>query len=126
MREKTLFKKKNNEKYKFLGVVAFFLICGAVYSHSFCSGEIHMGTAVNAEDIGKPVRISEEREKININDASEEELTRLSGIGQKRAADIIAYREENGEFTQIADIMKVSGIGEKMYEEIKEQITVEE
>ncbi|MBR2061933.1 MAG: helix-hairpin-helix domain-containing protein, partial [Anaerotignum sp.] len=50
----------------------------------------------------------------------------LSGIGEKRAADIIAYRDENGEFTHITDIMKVSGIGEKMYEEIKEQITVEE
>ena len=126
MNEKTLSKKKNKEKYKFLGVVVFFLVCGLWYSHGFYKGEIQMGTAINAEDFGKPAGIIAEMEKINVNEASAEELTRLSGIGEKRAADIIAYREENGDFTQITDIMKVSGIGEKMYEEIKEQITVEE
>jgi len=126
LHEKTLSKKKNKEKYKFLGVVAFFLVCGAVYSHSFYNGEIHMGTAISTDDFGKPAGISAEMEKINLNKASVEELIRLSGIGEKRAEDIIAYRDENGEFTHITDIMKVSGIGEKMYEEIKEQITVEE
>ena len=64
--------------------------------------------------------------KININTAVFEELISLSGIGEGRAADIIAYRDENGDFSRIEDIMKVSGIGEKTFEEIKEQITVGE
>ena len=55
-----------------------------------------------------------------------EELISLSGIGEGRAADIIQFREENGVFEQIEDIMKVSGIGEKTFEEIKERITVGE
>ena len=64
--------------------------------------------------------------KININTAAEEELVSLSGIGEGRAAGIIAYRKENGAFSCIEDIMKVSGIGEKTFEEIKERITVGE
>ena len=50
----------------------------------------------------------------------------LSGIGDGRAADIIKHREENGNFSRIEDIMQVSGIGEKTFDEIKERITVGE
>ena len=67
-----------------------------------------------------------EQGKVDINKASREELMTLSGIGESRAADIIKYREENGDFSRIEDIMLVSGIGEKTFEEIKEQITVGE
>ncbi len=61
---------------------------------------------------------------ININSATEEELMNLTGIGQTRAADIVAYREENGDFSQKEDIKNVSGIGDSIYEDIKDQITV--
>ena len=62
--------------------------------------------------------------KISINTASVEELSSLSGIGKSRAKDIITYREENGPFTKIEDIMNVSGIGESLFASIKEDITV--
>lgn len=63
-------------------------------------------------------------EKININTATAAELMTLSGIGESRASDIIAYREENGGFQSIEDIMNVSGIKEATFEKIKDQITV--
>ena len=61
---------------------------------------------------------------ININTASSEELQALSGIGEAKAAAMIAYREEHGAFSDISEIMNVSGIGEKIFENIRENITV--
>lgn len=61
---------------------------------------------------------------ININTAGREELMRLSGIGEVRASDIIAYREANGPFGAIEDIMKVSGIKTSTFEKIRDSITV--
>ena len=62
--------------------------------------------------------------KININTASLDELKNLTGIGEKKAKDIISYREKSGNFNSIEDIMKVSGIGENGFTQIKEDITV--
>jgi competence protein ComEA len=52
---------------------------------------------------------------VNINLASVEELCRLSGIGEAKAADIVAYRKQNGPFRYPSDITKVKGIGEKTF-----------
>lgn len=62
---------------------------------------------------------------ININTATKEELMQLSGIGESRALSIIAYREKNGEFDKITDIMKVAGIKEAAFEKIKDYICTE-
>lgn len=62
--------------------------------------------------------------KININEASKEELTTLNGIGEKTAEKIINYRKEHGEFASIEDITNVSGIGASIFEKIKENITI--
>lgn len=61
-------------------------------------------------------------DKVSINTGSKEELMTLTGIGEAKAQDIIDYREENGPFKALEDIMNVSGIGEALYEKIKEQI----
>lgn len=61
---------------------------------------------------------------VNINTATKEELCSLSGIGESRADAIITYREQNGPFSCIEDIMKVSGIKDKVFEQIKDRITV--
>ena len=62
---------------------------------------------------------------VNINTASIDELKTLSGIGDSRAEDIVAYREANGSFSSIEDIKNVSGIGESIFSKIKPYITVE-
>lgn len=62
--------------------------------------------------------------KININTASESELCKIPGIGATRAAAIAAYREENGGFSAIEEIMNVSGIKEGTYVKIKDSIKV--
>ncbi len=61
---------------------------------------------------------------ININTATKEELKTLSGIGDSTAEKIIRYREDNGGFSKIEDIMKVSGIKEKLFSKIRDNITV--
>lgn len=130
MREKTLKNKNQKEKYKFLAVVLFFFVSGILYNHSLHSGSLDMGKPVPVEEIGivagEIIPVEAVLGKININIASAEELTLLPGIGEGRAADIIKYREENGNFSRIEDMMQVSGIGEKTFEEIKERITVGE
>jgi competence protein ComEA len=60
--------------------------------------------------------------KVNINSATIEELKTLNGVGDSKAKSIIEYREQNGGFKTIDDIKNVTGIGEKMFERIKEQI----
>lgn len=62
--------------------------------------------------------------RVNINSAGEEELTTLTGIGATRAKAIISYREANGPFSAIEDIMKVEGIKEGTFAKIKDEIIV--
>ena len=66
---------------------------------------------------------SENPDLININTASLEELDSLPGIGPTTAQRIIDYRNTNGPFTTIDEIMDVSGIGPSTYDEIKDLIT---
>lgn len=61
---------------------------------------------------------------IDINTATKETLTTLPGVGESKAAAIITYREENGQFSTIEDIKKVSGIGDATYDNLKDLITV--
>jgi competence protein ComEA len=63
--------------------------------------------------------------KININSASVQELQKLPQIGSVVAKRIVEYREQNGKFTKIEEIMKVKGIGEKTFLKLKPLITVE-
>ena len=62
--------------------------------------------------------------KVNLNMAGKEELMTLSGIGESRADAIIAYREANGPFGSIEEIMNIEGIKEKMFEKIRGSIEV--
>ena len=61
---------------------------------------------------------------VNLNTATKEELMILKGIGEAKAEDIIRYREKNGGFQKIEDIMKISGIKEAGFQKIKDSITV--
>ncbi|MCQ6278172.1 helix-hairpin-helix domain-containing protein [Bacillus sp. EB600] len=62
--------------------------------------------------------------KININKADENELQNIPGIGPAKAAAIIQYRQENGPFKAVEDLKKISGIGDKTFEKLKESISI--
>ena len=64
--------------------------------------------------------------RININSASKSELEEIPAVGPSTAASIMAYREDNGPFQEIEEIMNVSGIGEGKFEQMKDAITVGE
>ncbi|WP_430603867.1 competence protein ComEA [Enterococcus sp. DIV0724b] len=66
---------------------------------------------------------SKDTSKINLNQASETELQTLPGVGQKKAQEIIRYREENDGFKSIEDLKNISGFGEKTFDKLKESIT---
>ena len=61
---------------------------------------------------------------VNINTASAAELDALPGIGAKTAARIVEYRQKNGPFKKIEELMNVRGVGEKNFLKLKAQITV--
>ena len=67
-----------------------------------------------------------ENVKIDINSASAEELTRLSGIGPSHATAIVAFRQKNGPFKEPEDLMQVPRIGRKTFENNKDLIVVGE
>jgi competence protein ComEA len=61
---------------------------------------------------------------INLNTATAAELEKLPGIGQKVAARIVEYREKNGPFKKVEELMNVQGIGEKSFLQFRSQLTV--
>ena len=87
---------------------------------------IYIDTPCVCEEVKNDACYKEEStsSKININKASIDELKTLDGIGDAKAKAIIKYREENGPFSNIEEIKKVSGISESVYTKIKENITI--
>lgn len=82
-----------------------------------------MATVANAQSNSSSEEASSNG-AVNLNTASEAELMTLSGVGPSKAAAITQYREENGPFQAIEDVMNVSGIGEKTFEALQEDIIV--
>ncbi|WP_349946944.1 helix-hairpin-helix domain-containing protein [Lacrimispora sp. BS-2] len=67
---------------------------------------------------------SVQKNKVNLNTATKEELMTLRGVGEAKANDILKYRESHGGFQKIEDIMKISGIKDAAFQKIKDDITV--
>ena len=80
-----------------------------------------------AEEISAGVTSKEEAKegKVNINTATVEELKTLKGVGDKKAGAIIEYRKKNGSFKTKEDLMKVRGIGKKLFESFEERIVTQ-
>ena len=81
------------------------------------------GSAGTGQNTGIAAQAQQDN-RININTADETQLTTLTGIGATRAQAIIAYRQENGPFAAIEDIMNVQGIKEGTFAKIKDEIVV--
>jgi competence protein ComEA len=61
---------------------------------------------------------------VNLNTATAEQLATIPGVGQKMAERIIDYRQKNGGFKKVEDLMNVTGVGEKSFLKMKPLITV--
>lgn len=86
------------------------------------------GEEVNSELAQTPIPQKKEvgkEGKVNINTATVEELKTLKGIGEKKAEAIIEYRKQNGSFKNKEELMKVRGIGKKLYESFQERVVVQ-
>lgn len=82
------------------------------------------GEEISAAAASQPNAMTAAKKTINLNAAGEPELLTLTGIGPAKAAAIIEYREVNGPFKSIEDIKAISGIGDKTFEKLKEEISV--
>ena len=71
-----------------------------------------------------PALAQDVAKQININTATVKELTTLKRVGPKLAEKIVEYRKTNGNFAKPEDIVKVSGVGKKVFEDNKDMITV--
>jgi len=87
------------------------------------SSNLDTDSTINIEQPSQNHYDSEGR--LNINYATVEELCKLNGIGEKRAADIVDYRETSGGFKKIEDIMKVKGIKQGVFSKIRDYIYVD-
>ena len=102
--------------------IAFAFVLTGIFIGRNISERITLNENNSSEstDVAKPVYEG----KININTATIDYLRSLPGIGEVLAQRIIDYREENGPYDCIEDLMKVSGLGEKRFQDIKDYITV--
>lgn len=124
---------------KFDGICLILLFAFALFLTGFFLGQRKMIKPVEVTTQYLPVVTIEEDaseeeteprtllegEKININTAPAIELERLPGIGEKRAADIVAWREANGPFQDIEDLLEISGLGPGIFGQIEPYVTVE-
>jgi competence protein ComEA len=87
----------------------------------------HVGDPVTAPGSGGSASGSEAGMPggtVNLNTATEEQLETLPRIGPAMAAKILAWRADNGRFTSVDDLMNVSGIGQKTFDGLKDQVSV--
>lgn len=84
-----------------------------------------MGSSIAAQAVASPTTQAEKPGAVvNLNTATASELEALPGIGPKMAQRIVEYREKNGVFKKVEDLMNVKGIGEKNFLKLKSNLTV--
>ena len=102
------------------------VICALLIGYNlFYSSELREPVIIiTQETLGEEENSPEVSDLIDINHANKEELCQLTGIGEVLAQRIIDYRTEYGSFAQPEDLKNVKGIGEKVFERLKEEITL--
>ena len=120
--------KKPLSAYERIVLVIALICVGVLFAFKAISMQAQPDTVITYTVNNSAVStVSQESlsEKVNINTADKEKLTSLKGIGESKAEAIISYREANGPFSDITELMNVDGIGQKTFENIKDMICVE-
>lgn len=95
------------------------ILLGFFLARNSASGVVLLSPAVEASDTQEALSYG-----LDINKASVSQLTELPGIGETLAGRIVAYRDENGAFTSVEDLLAIDGIGKKTVEQIKHLVKV--
>ena len=115
-----------SEKILVLCTVLFLVALGLLCFWDTASGRDEAWEVETAVELDMAAWLPTEARKINLNTDPVELLTDLPGIGAALAQRIVEYRENNGPFQSVEEIMEVKGIGEKIYHAIADLITVED
>ena len=86
------------------------------------NSSIYISKSVDSDSY--TIKMGTQKGKININTAGLSELMNLTGIGERKAQSIITYRNNHGFFKNVEELKNVDGIGDALFESIKEDITV--
>ncbi len=97
-------------------------LCALSQAMKVTDGQTIYVPGIDEETVDAFVSNEEDDGLVNINKASEEELTSLPGIGSSKASDIINYREEHGFYNSIEELMNIPGIKEGVFNKIKDKI----
>jgi len=85
-------------------------------------------TRTSQQQISQPSKSNDKKPvvegRININTADVDELVKLPGIGPTKARSIIDYRNKNGKFSSVDDLLNIKGIGEKTLEKLRNSVTI--
>lgn len=90
----------------------------------YCKSDNNSACATNVVTFDEDINNSNDTGIININNATVDDFMKLSGIGEAKAKKIVEYRESIGKFNSIEDIKNVSGIGDSIFDKIKDYITI--
>ena len=113
---------------KFDFTVFFLCIITAVFIgftyYYYANNYVPINDKIDVSYVSSNLQSEVKTDKININTADIDTLCKLTGIGETKALNIVAYRTANGDFKSIEDLKKVSGIGDAIYKNIKDKICV--
>lgn len=97
---------------------------GEEIPEQFAASSVNSNASASAGSLEVNARNSSDA-KIDLNQADAERLQTISGIGEKKADDIIKYRDEHGRFKTVEDLKNVAGFGDKTVEKLKDYVTVQ-
>lgn len=98
------------------------IIAGVIGAAGYYSQQAYANVFLQGESIHSASIV--ENATLNINTADAEQLGSLPGIGAKKAEAIVAYRELNGQFNSVDELVNVKGIGPKMLSKLEGKISI--
>lgn len=94
-----------------------------IFTVVFSLGYLCSYAAMAVDDVKMPKQVQMMEQSININTATEKELTKLPGIGKSKAKAIVDYRTKNGDFKSVDELSKIDGIGKKVAKALQGKVT---